>query len=386
MTDARTEGNWAGRFPQTPLTGLLDVNRRHHLAESTSRDLTIGEVLDLVGVTNEFRDIPLGYGASAGLPELRQVIAKGIGVPDDWVITTNGLALGLFLVAMELCRAGDRAVVARPSFPPTRDTLKGSGAELVEVPLEFSQGYRINLSRVTAVLSPNTTLVSIASPQNPNGIRVTHDEIRELLAAMTALAPDAWLFVDETYREAVYGNDPVPPSAAGLGPRVLTGASISKAHGSPGLRVGWLTVPDRDLRERLISAKINTIVSCSVIGEALAARLLGKVEALLAPRHELLRRALDILARWHDGERHRIDWVRPHAGALCCLRLKPEVFDAAAVERFWALLPENDVQLAPGPWFGEEPRVFRLGFGYLPLERLEEALTALSKAIDEVKG
>jgi DNA-binding transcriptional MocR family regulator len=50
------------------------------------------------------------------------------------------------------------------------------------------------------------------------------------------------------------------------------------------------------------------------------------------------------------------------------------------------LLPESDVQLAPGPWFGEEPRVFRLGFGYLPLERLKEALRALSKAIDAVKG
>jgi hypothetical protein len=64
-SDTRTKGNWAGRFSQTPLTGLLYVNRRHHFAESTSRDLTIGDVLDLVGDANEFRDIPLGYGPSA---------------------------------------------------------------------------------------------------------------------------------------------------------------------------------------------------------------------------------------------------------------------------------------------------------------------------------
>jgi aspartate/methionine/tyrosine aminotransferase len=99
-------------------------------------------------------------------------------------------------------------------------------------------------------------------PQNQSGVRITHDEIRELPPAMTALAPEAWLFVDETHREAVYGNDPVSPSAAGLGPRVLTGASISRAHGSPGLRVGWVTVPDRDLRKRSIS------VSCSVTGRS----------------------------------------------------------------------------------------------------------------------
>ena len=49
-------------------------------------------------------------------------------------------------------------------------------------------------------------------------------------------------------------------------------------------------------------------------------------------------------------------------------------------------MPESDLQLAPEPWFGEEPPVFRLGFGYLPLERLREALLALSKAIDAVNG
>jgi hypothetical protein len=143
-----------------------------------------------------------------------------------------------------------------------------------------------------------------------------------------------------------------------------------------------MTVPDDDLRRRLVSAKINTIVSCSMIGELLAAKLLKNVDSVLAPRRKVLREALDILSRWHTGERHRLDWVRPHAGALCCMRLRADVFGDAAVERFWATLPANSLQLAPGTWFGEEPRVFRLGFGYLPLERLPEALAALSKTLN----
>jgi aspartate/methionine/tyrosine aminotransferase len=375
---------WRGRFPKSPLSDLLDVDRRHNLAESTCRDLTVGEVLDLVGTSSELRGLALGYGASAGLLELREVLAGAYGIPTDWVITTHGTALGLLLLAMELCRPGDEAVLVRPSFPPSRDTLAGSGAALIEVPLKFSDSYRFDVARIAAVLSPKTKLVSIASPQNPNGITITHSAIIELLAAMAACAPDAWLFVDETYREAVYGNNPVPPSAATLSPRVITGASISKAHGAPGLRVGWLTVPDGTLRQRLISAKINTIVSCSVLNEALAAKLLAKAAAITAPRRRLLLQALDILARWHSTEQQRLDWVRPHAGALCCLRLKPDVFDAAGVERFWAALPASSVQLAPGSWFGEEQRVFRLGFGYLPLARLEGALAALSETIDGV--
>ncbi len=88
---------------------------------------------------------------------------------------------------------------------------------------------------------------------------------------MRRLAPEAYLFIDETYRDATYGDEPLPGSAALLGPRVITGASVSKAYGAPGLRVGWLTVRDAGLRERLTIAKMNTVISCSPLDETLAA-------------------------------------------------------------------------------------------------------------------
>jgi DNA-binding transcriptional MocR family regulator len=40
------------------------------------------------------------------------------------------------------------------------------------------------------------------------------------------------------------------------------------------------------------------------------------------------------------------------------------------------------LKLAPGTWFGEERRVFRLGFGYLTVEELTSALANLSCAMD----
>jgi DNA-binding transcriptional MocR family regulator len=45
-------------------------------------------------------------------------------------------------------------------------------------------------------------------------------------------------------------------------------------------------------------------------------------------------------------------------------------------------LPEHELQLGSGTWFGESRRVFRLGFGYLPPERLGLALSALSSVLD----
>jgi DNA-binding transcriptional MocR family regulator len=199
---------------------------------------------------------------------------------------------------------------------------------------------------------------------------------------MQKRSPQALLFIDETYREASYGDAPVAESLAALDPRVITGASVSKALGAPGLRTGWLTVVDAELRSRLVVAKMNTVISGSVLDETLATTLLQHREHVLAPRRNLLAGALDKLTTWCEGERERIEWVRPDAGALCCLRLRTDAFDAAAVTRFWDLLPQHDLQLACGTWFGESDRAFRLGFGYLPPERFGLALSALSASLD----
>ena len=377
-----TSHTWRGRFPYNEIISLLDVNRPFNLAESTSQDLTFGELLDLAGGLESVRDLKLGYGASTGAAALREAIADACKVPAEQIITTQGTALGLFLLAFEVCRPGDEAVLVTPCFPPSRDSLSGAGVSIREIKLSFDNGYRLELDRIAASLSAKTKLVSLASPQNPSGVQASRSEIEKLLVLVRQRSPDAILFVDETYREATYGDVFAVDSLARLDPRIVTGASVSKALGAPGLRTGWLTVADADLRSRLTVAKMNTVISGSVLDETLATALLRNREAVLAPRRRLLAGALAELTAWRQGEYERIDWVRPNAGALCCLRLRADVFDDAAVSRFWSLLPHHDLQLASGAWFGEGNRIFRLGFGYLPPERLGPALSALSSAMN----
>jgi hypothetical protein len=372
---------WRGRFPYNEIISLLDVNRPFNLAESTSQDLTLGDLMDLADLTI-LRRMKLGYGSSAGSTVLREEISRSCGVPVEQIITTQGTALGLFLLAYEVCRPGDEAVLATPCFPPSRDGLLGAGVRVREVKLSFDAGYRVDPGKIGASLSPKTRLVSVASPQNPSGVSVSRADIEELLELIETSCPQAVLFVDETYREATYGDAVAAESVAGLHPRVVTGASVSKALGAPGLRTGWLTVPDAELRSRIAVARMNIVISGSVLDEAFATVLLLHKEAVLGPRRLLLARALQQLAEWCEGEHQRIDWVRPDAGALSCLRLRADAFDEAAVEQFWDVLPRHDVQLAPGTWFGESPRVFRLGFGYLPPDTLGPALEALSAALD----
>ncbi|PTE01992.1 pyridoxal phosphate-dependent aminotransferase [Pandoraea apista] len=371
---------WRGRFPYNDIISLLEVNRTFNLAESTSQDLTFGEILDFADIES-LRDLKLGYGKSAGALALREAIGQACNVPADNVVTTQGAALGLFLLAFEACRPGDEAVLVTPCFPSSRGCLVGAGVTVREVRLGFETGYRLDMNQMEAALSPKTRLVSLASPQNPSGVQTSRQEIEALLALMEKRCPQAVLFVDETYREATYGDRGPMESMAALDPRIVTGASVSKALGAPGLRTGWLTIADPDLRARIIVAKMNTIISGSVLDETLATAVLHHRQRVLAPRRRLLASALEALGAWCTSEAERIEWIRPDAGALCCVQLRADVFDDTAVSRFWALLPDHDLQLASGDWFGESRRVFRLGFGYLPPERLGAALSALSSVM-----
>ena len=368
------------RFSKNDIIALLDEHPKHNLGESTSRDLVLGELLDREIIEGLGR-VRLGYGTSQGRLDLREEIAGLLGVTPECVLVTVGGASALFLTTFVLCEPGDEIVVTTPNFPPTIDVMRAVGASIRRVRLGFGRDYRLRAEDFGKAISPRTKLVSFATPQNPSGVAMPEGECRAVLELMSETCPGAYLLVDESYREAVYGDDAAPPSAANLSPQVITIASLSKCHGAPGLRIGWLTCHDPALLEQLVLAKMNTVISCSVVDEFLALQVLRQRDQLFRARRRGLELAIDKVAKWVDAERALIDWVRPDGGALCCVRLRPEVFKDSNVMRFYKELRLREALVAHGSWFGDEERVFRLGFGFLPPGELDDALGTVSEAL-----
>ncbi len=367
------------RFPENGIMSLLDVHRTHNLAGSTGQDL---ELRDLIGADQmeAFLAMPLGYGSSRGDPELRALIAARCGAEAEQVLVTQGAALALFLTNFELCSPGDEILVGTPCYPPALDALRATGARLTTFPLSFETGFRLDTQAFSKALTTSTKLISLASPQNPGGVSLPRETIETLIEIAAAQAPDAYIILDETFREATYGRPP-QPSVAGISDRVVTLSSISKAYGAPGLRIGWLTTGDEALYERLRIAKTNTVISASVVDEKLAVLLFHKLDGIMEQRNADLTAAFSIMARWVEGNEDLIEWVRPDGGALCCLRLPEKIYSDAAVEHFYRSLESHDLQVSDGRWFGEEQRIIRIGFGYLPPDQLQAALEALRQAL-----
>lgn len=367
------------RFPKNDIVSLIGETPRYDLGESVGPDLHLSDLL--ASGQPGLGEMALSYGTPEGDPRLRQAVADSHGVgPDDVVVTVGGMH-ALFLVAAILCERGDEAVTTSPVFPLARNALEAVGADVRTVPLSFDRGYRPDPADIGRALSGRTKLVSLASPQNPSGVAIPAQTIQEIVALTEARCPEAFLLLDETYREAVHGAGPASSSAVCLNSRVVSCASLSKCHGAPGLRIGWAITRDPGLRERLVLAKFNTVVSCSAVDEALALKVLRQRDRIIGERRRHLAEGLARTADWVRANAEFVEWVRPDAGAICCVRLKSSVFDEAAVGRFYDVLASEGVRVANGIWFGEEARVFRLGFGYLSMPHLEAALDRLSAAL-----
>lgn len=192
------------------------------------------------------------------------------------------------------------------------------------------------------------------------------------------------MIVDETFREATYNNHAVSNSFSTYGDNVIVVGSLSKGHGAPGLRIGWLVCHDKELLRQLITAKVDISISCSIIDELLAIAVLKREQVILGERRILLQDGLQIVKNWIERNEEKVEWISPDAGAFCAVRLKKEKFTPDQVEAFYNGLSLHEARVSAGNWFKDERRVFRLGFGALPLNKLKLGLQELENLINSI--
>lgn len=343
---------------------------RYNLAESSMGDRVLGELgLDLSGVT-------LCYGDHRGHPGLRELIAAdGAGaVTADDVLLSAGAAGALFTVATALLGAGDHAVVAHPNYASNFETPRAIGAEIDYLRLSFEEGWRVDPARIGAMIRPETKLVSLTTPHNPTGTEIPPAEVERIIAIVEG--SNAYLLLDETYREL---SPVVRPPWAALSSRVISVSSLSKTYGMPGIRLGWLINRDAGLMEQLLAGKEQILLGGSVVDEEIAFQTMLKRDELLATARAHAARAFANTRDWIASE-PLLEWVEPSAGVVCFPRIVAGAqIDPAAFHR--TLFERHGTLLGPGHWFEQDPRHFRLGFGYPTHADLQAGLASISEAL-----
>jgi aspartate/methionine/tyrosine aminotransferase len=191
------------------------------------------------------------YGATGGLPELREAVAArsarhGVRVEGEAsVLIANGGTHALFCAARALLDEGDEVLVASPYWPLAPGIFTSCAARVVEVPLTsrlYDDPSCDAGALFAAHITPRTKAVYFSSPNNPDGKVLAPRDVASI--AQVAREHDLWIFSDEVYADTVFDGSHVSiASLPGMQDRTIVVHSMSKSHALAGCRVGYVTAP-----------------------------------------------------------------------------------------------------------------------------------------------
>jgi aspartate aminotransferase len=226
------------------------------------------------------------YTPAAGIPPLREAIAKHIGetrgipVTSDHVVVAPGGKPIMFYTVLAMVEPGDEVVMPNPTFPIYESMVNYIGAKPVFVRLREEQGFGFDLDEFAHSLSDKTRLVVLNSPSNPTGGVLDKGQI-QAMAGLLRDHPDVWILSDEIYSRILYDAQHVSIAAEpGMQDRTIILDGFSKTYAMTGWRLGY-GVMRPELATRLTQLQINS-VSC-----VNAAAQVAGIEALTGPQDDV---------------------------------------------------------------------------------------------------
>jgi len=384
---------WLSRVRPLPKVHLAQHADGHDARVSLSRAVGHPDLFPVERITAALTRVfaqggrsLLEYPSPAGYEPLRQTLRarlkrQGVAVERGELVIVSGSQQGLDLVARLLLADGGTVVTSRPSFSGALDVFRWHRAALVGVPYDQEGFEPAALDRVLSV-GGNHLIYAIPDRHNPTGLTMSEAGRERLVAA--AQSHRAAILEDDWLAELSAPGEPAPLKARDATDQVLYLGTFSKVL-APGLRIGWLMVPN-ELFEPLLSLKKTcdngtNLPAQAVVNELLASGSLD--DHVKGLRRELERRRAKVDAAIDAHFPSEARPRRPHSGMVTWIDL-PRGSD---VNRIVAEAARVGVEITPGAPFdpaGGTLDGFRLSYATAAEKELEPALEQLGRVLKQV--
>jgi aspartate/methionine/tyrosine aminotransferase len=161
------------------------------------------------------------------------------------VILTPGTQGALFITLASLIEPGDVVILPDPDYLSTERTLRYFGAEVVRVPIVYTDAGRpvLDADKLVAAAQRKPKLMVFSHPNNPTGM-IYADSTLDLIAFL-ANEHNFYVLADQLYCRLVYDNEPFTHIANldGMKDRTITLLGPSKTESLSGYRVGVAVAP-----------------------------------------------------------------------------------------------------------------------------------------------
>lgn len=189
------------------------------------------------------------YAPMPGLLTLREKLSAkterlygAVYHPETEITITSGATEALFCAISAVVRPGDEVIVIEPAYDSYVPAIRLNGG----IPVRYSlraPDYQIDWACFSALLTENTRLIIVNTPNNPTGKALSADDLNHL--ARIVREKDLFLISDEVYEHIVFdGNHHVSLSQhPELSARTFVVGSFGKTYHITGWKVGYCLAP-----------------------------------------------------------------------------------------------------------------------------------------------
>ena len=353
------------------------------------------ETIDTIynSLTDKEKQVAMQYGPTTGLPTLLESLsdyleAKGLPVKSNRLIITTGSLQAIHILAKAFLDPGDPVLVETPSFIGALSAFRAYQANLVTVPLN-GDGLDIGqLKKRLENTSPKPKFLYY-SPNfhNPAGIIYSEEVKRQMVDVLKDR--EIPIIEDDVYSDLWFHEEDVPKmqlikTMDPEGIDVCFTGSFSKILG-PGLRLGWMLVPESIYRKcELIKQSID---ACSPsISQVIADKFIreGHIHQYVAQvRDEYKRRGAAMIESLEACLPEYVTFEKPRGGFYTWLRL-PEGADATEILK---KAIEKGVVFVTGKTFdpdGIKNDHMRVSFCNTDVETIKRGIPLIAEAIQDI--
>ena len=310
------------------------------------------------------------YTESLGLLALREKIAAhylreyGVEVDPGRILLTPGTSIAFLVAYLLTLRHGEVLGMSDPSYPCYKNFAHMVDVEPLFMPIGAEDGYQLTPAHLAG---HEMQALHISSPSNPTGTIYSRENLKALIEYCRQ--KDIAFISDELYHGLVY--DSKVTTALECSDEVIVINGFSKYFCMPGIRLGWMIVPEALVRPAEIIAQ-NLYISAPTLSqyaalEAFDYRHLAQTREAFKARRDYLYQAL--------SPHFTIDAKPDGAFYLWC---DVSAYSDDAVAFSEELLREIHIAVTPGIDFGTHGTSHYLRFSYTrSIEHMREGVERL---------
>ena len=241
---------------------------------------------------------------------------------------------GIYLTMRTLLEPGDHVVALTPAYDSLVNLAEHVSGNVTPWPVRPTPGgWEVDPAELARLLRPDTRLIIVNFPHNPTGYLPSAETLAALLDI--ARGHGAWLLCDEMYRGLEHNPADRLASAADGYERAIVLSGLSKTHGLPGLRVGWLIVRDAATRAALINWKHYTTICPPAPSDRLALAALQAHAPLVERSRGIIATNLQLAEAFFARHAAQFVWRAPRAGCVVYKSPPPQGNHPSPPPRFW---------------------------------------------------